>query len=344
VDDKDLYIDKEALQHLLQRVKPIVYKRFNVPYENWVFFDGSYAYAFNGLYYWLEPFDAPQEMALPAKQIETMIAKTKSDKVYLLFGRDSVSVEIDGKQADFNYPFRSIAYYMKSFYVETVPREDFIPVPSSITDAIKFCSKSIFPENVEYSNIYVVNGIAYASNGMRIAEAYCELPDTKLSIGIDKVLDAIGQEPESVLNKVHSLSFWFPSGLLSMSKNVGKPEAITNFIPDTQALTESFEITDSKSWMRALKSAKAFDDEFKKKDMTLHIEVADSKAVITTTGVKARYTQEIEDVPHTSAFEFNIHPDVLLPAIEMEADVIFGDADFICAVGQGKRMYMWVER
>ena len=337
-------IDRKELLSFIERVKPIVSKKVNVPYEDWIFFDGNYVYAFNGLFFFLQPFDAPKEMALPVVPVKAMLSRLHEDTVSILIGIDSVTIECQGNQADFNYPFKSISDYMQSFYVETAPIENYTSLPSYFRDAIDFCSKSTFPMNIEYSNIYVQDNMAMSSDGYKIATRFVDCPDASFSLGIEKVLGSVG-EPDLILIKDSTVSFRIGDSVLSMVRNIGNVSAVSRYIPNTSTATESFRIENPSEWKQALLASKAFDIEFKKKDVTVHVSIEDGEAVISTEGVKSKYTHKLKGVYSSSNLAFRIHPDHLISLVEMEGEVRFGTNDFLVCESESENecLYLWVE-
>lgn len=332
-------IDGKALSSFLETVKPITTKRFNVPYEDWVFFDGNFAYAFNGLYFYHTPFTAPGVMALPSKR--TLLALPNSGgEIGVLLGKDSVTLDKGKTQVDFAYPFKSIEDYMKSFYLEGDEIEN--EVQDDFLECLEFCSETIFKENIEYSNIYVYDGNAYSTEGSRISVFPCTLDDTSLSIGVDKVLQSIGQ-PDAFLVNDSVVSFKVGESVLSMSKNIGNHTAVTEYVPPTDPLTETITVNDPKGFMKTLKKAQSFDTEFKKKDTQVTATITEGTAEISIEGVKSRFKEEV-DLEASKDISFQVHPSHLHSVIGMESPILFGSPSYMAATDGYRTRYLWVEK
>lgn len=335
----DMTIDGKALNQFLETVKPITTKRFNVPYEDWVFFDGDFAYAFNGLYFYHTPFKAPGVMALPAKRTLLTLPKD-SGEIGVLLGKDYIALDTEKSQVDFAYPFKSIEEYMRSFYVEGGDIEN--EVQHDFLECLEFCSQTIFKENIEYSNIYVYDGNAYSTEGSRISVHPCTLDNTSLSIGIEKVLQSTG-EPDTFVVNDSVVSFKIGDAVLSVSRNIGNHNAVTDYVPSSDALVETITVNNAKNVLAVLKKAQSFDTEFKKKDTQVTVTIADGKAEISIEGVKSKFREDVE-IESTKDVSFKVHPSHLYSVVEMEAPILFGPPSHMKATDGYRTRYLWVEK
>jgi hypothetical protein len=331
-------IDGAALRKFLESVKPITTKRFNVPYEDWVFLDGNFAYAFNGLYFYVTPFDAPEIMALPSKRT-LLFLPNKDEEIGVLLGKDSVKLDSKSSQVEFSYPFKSIEDYTKSFYLEKEPM--MYEAPDDLLQCLEFCSQTIFKENIEYSNIYVHEGYAYSSDGSRISVYPCDIPDTSLSIGVEKVLKSVG-EPDSLVVHNSVTSFGIGEAVLSVGKNIGEHTAITNYIPPTDMLDYAITFHDRKEIMKVLKKAQAFDAEFKRKDSQVIVSVSKDEGEIRIEGVTSKFSETV-DMTSTKDVTFMTHPSHLHSICEMEGQLYFGDVPYMQAKDVDAIRYLWVD-
>lgn len=333
---ENMVLSSKELNAFLDTVKPITSKRFNVPYEDWVFFDGNFAYAFNGLYFYHTPFRAPEVMALPAKRTQIFLPN-KDTEIGVLLGNESVTLDSGKSQIDFAYPFRSVEDYMKSFYVEA--EEITHPVQEDFAECVRFCSETIFRDNIEYSNIYVHEGNAYSTDGSRISVYPCDIPNVTLSIGIDKLVDAFGT-PDTVLVSGSTVSFGIGDGILSVLQNIGYRTAVTQYIPKDEPLVNTIRIPDPSEIAKVLKKAQSFDTEFKKKDTMVTVSIGD-EAEISMEGVKSRFREGVE-IYASNPVTFRVHPAHFSSVLEGE--LWFGDVPYMKSTNSYSTRYIWVEK
>lgn len=331
----------------LDKVKPVTTKKFNLPYEDWVFFDTEYMFAMNGQFFIRLPYPTEKMFALPSKQTRVFLANA-GETVNILYGNDSVSLDYQvGKksaQADFSYPFSSIEKYMRSFYIAPDDSER-VEVDGRFMDALAFAELYVYKDNIEYSNVYSFDSILFSTNGSIIAEAdTCAIPDTSFSFGTGDVLRSLADDVESIQNDETTVTYRMAGGaIVSALKNIGKATAITKYIPDISVLENIIDIRDPPEWGRAIKAAMNFDDEFKRRDKLVHVALSPDGAVISFQGVRTKYIQEIAEVSSDVPVAFRAHPTVLLQITE-GSDVRFNPTKpYLYVSGDYTGLHLWVE-
>lgn len=337
-------ISVTELNALLLETKPIWSNPITVTSANWVVFSEGRFYCTNGVFHYSTECTY-MEAAVPASDIHELIRKYEDGEV-VIDAHDSsvnISIKIPGRkaiQASFDYPFE-FKNSLDSFYDEENISTDDI---EGFSNALQFTSQYVFRDNIEYSNVYVVNGNAVATDGYCIAKSSVTCPDTSLVFGLSKVLNGL-PEPERVFQNSSSITFYHPDYKLSCAKAMGKPTAVTDYIPDVSKLKRDFSIGNVDDFCDIITSLKRLSD-FKKQDKFVVLESNGTTLDVFMDNVSKTYRYPIENATVNSSFSMKIHPDHIVNLLRVSPTVRYETSEsFVYAFDSElkRNLVVWVE-
>lgn len=327
------------LTDLLKKTKPIWSTTGTIPHNEWVFFSGDMFYTFNGYHFYSQPFNGPVG-AFPASSL-LQILNRSGKEIVLEGGEDSSSVK--GKtKAEFDYPF-NLREHVRSFYIE----EGEFLLSRNFNNALLACSQTIFRDNIQYSNCYVVNNRMYSTDGYRITIVETESPNCSIPINTEKMLF---DEVRGIASNSRFVSFKLGDGILSAMRNIGHENSVLKHVPQCE-FDVRIEWGNPEEAQEILTMMERFDIDFKKKDITVLVDITGSQATLSMNGIKAS-VQESTVCKSNKNVSFSIHPhhlrnllnvaDIHYLSTQPESDLVAKGGTMVATDGK-THQYLWVE-
>jgi hypothetical protein len=332
-------VNVNELNTLLKNTKPIWSTTGTIPHNEWVFFSGDMFYCFNGYHFYSQPFEGPIG-AFPAPSLIQILSRA-GETIELIGGNNSSAIK--GKtKAEFDYPFK-LEEHVKSFYLE---QEEFV-LTRDFNKALELCTRTIFKDNIEYSNCYVVNNRMFSTDGYRISVVDTQCPNCSVPINTSKMLF---DEVRGIVVNNRWISFKIGDGILSAMKNIGHENSVLKHVPACD-FDVKLTFTNASEAIDILSMINKFDIDFKKKDISVKVEVRDGVVTIEMNGNKASVSEQTQCESNTDV-SFIIHPLHLIDSLSISSKLFLSTTStselaakggWLAATDEGVYQYLWVE-
>jgi hypothetical protein len=331
-------ISTQELKAFLKKTKPIWNNRQTLINQDWVLFDETNAYVFNGLLFYHEPFKFLLG-AIPAQPVLVLLEKSKAE--YCEFHTHdyaSSEIRIDSTKAVFNYPF-DLNKHVQSFFMETGT----FSLIHSFNEKQEICAKHIHKESREYGNTYIIGSKMYATNGYRYITVPIEPIEATIPNTVNPILKAFKEPVRGIHMSPSVVSFKISNGILSALLPVAESD-IAKYEPNFSVLSHEIEFANADEVVNILDTASKFDIEFKRKDLMVDVHIDKEQAVFLLKGVKMELNQQAvckSDI----TFNFRARPSDLKDIFATSSVLyVAPESDFIATRGSnGETLYLWVE-
>jgi len=321
----------EQLAKIIKDWKPVWSTAGSVKHHDWIFFSGGYVLCYNGYFYVHTMIDMPSDAHF-ALSAQSALALLTGDTVEVGYTDDASFMQVKKRRVEFSYPF-SLKEKIEKFYLYDKPLASRVPDQLQLIEMFGY----VFPQNIEFSNVYAYNGNLYASDGYRIVMQPTTSIDAVFPFGIQKL---INDQIRGIESTPDGITLSYGEYTLSAAKTMGHARAITSRIPST--LTSQWCIIPDEIF-EILEATKTFGSEFKAKDLKVQIDFTKDTGTVTIKGFKSKFS---DSFPCECTHPFTIygHPNHLRDAFSFHNKFGFNvDGEFILLEREdGGIQFLWI--